>query len=80
MPALIKDAGGDRPGCACSNGVDLGERAVLILAPLNEQRRHLDAGQEFFKVPRPEAGVDPGSVPTQKGAIDIDPMVTGQPA
>src|SRR5437868_8981187 len=52
-------------------GVDLLERAVLVGLSLDEQRRSTDCGKATGEIPAAESGVQPGTVPSPEGRIDV---------
>ena len=54
------------------------ERAVLIVRALDEQRGDAPAADRILDVPGLEAGIEPGAVPAEEGAVDMG-VIFGEP-
>jgi len=53
------------------HGGDLRARAVDIRVALDDLHRTRDRREILRQIPRPEAGIEPGAVPTEKCVVDI---------
>src|SRR5258708_1605227 len=58
-------------GEAALDGLDLGQRAVLVGFSLDEQGGRADRGQASRQVPAAEAGMQPRSVPSPEGRVHV---------
>src|SRR5262245_35238381 len=79
MPAVRQDQprnGGTRTRL---DAVELGKRAVFVIAALDEQHRRADGAGEVLDAPGSELGRQPGVGPAEKGVVDPR-MVFGQAA
>src|SRR5579862_9812396 len=61
----------DRAVTGLLRGLELLERAVLILIALHDQDRNPDVAERFRDVPRAELRIEPGLAPGAECAIDI---------
>src|ERR1700722_17242087 len=61
----------DRAVTCLLRGLELLERAVLILFALHDQDRNADVAERFRNVPFAEFRIDPGLAPRAEGEIDV---------
>src|SRR3954469_23803463 len=64
----------DRTAHAAFDRVDLGERAVLVVAALDEERRRVDPRQQRLEVPVAELRVEPDVAPAGEGRVRVAVM------
>src|SRR5659263_737665 len=75
MAAPLEDAAPDRPAALPLDRFDLAKGPVRIIGPLYHEHRDRDGGQASLDVPGEKPRIEPGPVPSPKGAIDVPAMV-----
>ncbi len=65
------------PAHAGLDGVELGQRAVLVALALDREHRHVDPGEHVLDVPVAEGGGQPDVVPAPEHAVGVV-VVAGQ--
>ena len=78
MAAIVEDERLDRRGRALFDRAHLGERAVLIVRPLDDEGGRAPALDDAFDGPGLEAGIEPGAVPAEESGVDMGVMA-GEP-
>ena len=79
MPRPRQDHHLHRAITFCPCGLDLRERAVLIVRALHNQDRHPDIAKRLGDIPVAEIRMEPWFEPRAEGAIDIDATRSGRP-
>ena len=69
-PQLVENEAAGRALHARLDAVELRERAVLVVAALDQQQRLVDPAQEILDRPRRELRVQPDVGPAEEGVVD----------
>ncbi|MGI9336360.1 MAG: hypothetical protein ACR2RL_24690 [Gammaproteobacteria bacterium] len=69
--AGLEHAPGHRAGHAGFDGVELGQRAVLVIGALYQQQGHVDGGEIFADVQRCEGLVQPHVAPAAERCVHL---------